>query len=76
MSVTTCVQCDAEPCSQQLHYDPMQRAHEWHLPDGWLSVIPGDTQLHSSWHFCSLPCLDEWLSLRVDTPSKKNEAPR
>jgi len=73
MSVTTCVRCDSEPCNEQLHYDPLQRPHEWKLPDTWFSVVRGDTQLHEAWHFCSLRCLGQWFSLQRNS---KEEATR
>jgi hypothetical protein len=60
MSVSHCIKCDRKECEAQLHYDPMMRPHEWHLPDRWLTVVRGDTQLHSAWHFCSLHCLGLW----------------
>jgi hypothetical protein len=60
MSVFTCVKCDNYECKEQLHRDLMHRPHEWHLPEKWLTVVPGDTQLNEAWHFCSLQCLSLW----------------
>lgn len=62
MSTFTAVKCDGPDCKEQMQYDPLQgmRPQDWHLPDSWLTLIPGDTQLHRAWHFCSFSCLHEW----------------
>ena len=70
MSVSNCVRCDFEACQEQLLFDPLLRAHERALPDNWLTVIPGDVQLHRAWHFCSYYCLDQWVSLQMPEREK------
>lgn len=68
MSVTKCVKCDFADCNSQLHFDPMLHPGEWHLPDVWLTLVQGDTQLHSAWHFCSRECLYQWLQSSDSLP--------
>lgn len=78
MSVTTCLSCDNEACKEQVHREPMAYPSEWRLPDGWLSLIPGDTQLHRAWHFCSRICLLEWASeilFEEKGEAKKSKSP-
>lgn len=60
MSVTTCIKCDNKTCREQLHFDRMTHASEWHLPEHWMTLVVGDTQLHSALHFCSKTCLRLW----------------
>jgi hypothetical protein len=68
MSITKCVKCDFPDCSSQLHFDPMMHPGEWHLPDAWLTMVRGDTQFHSAWHFCSKECLRQWLQSSDSLP--------
>jgi len=68
MSAFTGVKCDNPDCKEQVHRGPLLEAYpqDWHLPDHWLSLIPGDTQLHRAYHFCSYLCLNEWASLQLE----------
>lgn len=68
MSVTKCVKCDFADCSSQLHFDPMLHPGGWHLPDVWFTLVQGDTQLHSTLHFCSKQCLYQWLQSSDSLP--------
>lgn len=61
MSITKCVKCDSADCNSQLHFDPVLHPGEWHLPPEWITLVYGDTQLNSAWHFCSKGCLYQWL---------------
>ena len=65
--IINAVKC--EVCVRQFPIDPMAGPPEMYLPPEWLVLFQGELHNQHSWHgwhFCSIKCLQEWLSDRVN----------
>lgn len=65
------VQC--ETCKKQIDIPDFDhlRPYGWVLPEDWFTLVEGNPQTKTGWHFCSLSHLYQWASNKLDEEGNK-----
>lgn len=61
------MQC--ETCGKQvdLHVNIDVSHYYGDMPATWFTLVAGNPQTNTPWHFCSISCLDQWCLMRLST---------